>query len=82
MSESWMWTVWPERSRRACSEVQGLLLRPRCSAERGPETIKKAYRTLARQRHPDVSKAAGAESKFKEIGEAYATLKDPEKRAA
>jgi curved DNA-binding protein len=45
------------------------------------ETIKKAYRKLARQHHPDVSKAAGAEARFKEIGEAYATLKDPEKRA-
>lgn len=44
--------------------------------------IKKAYRKLARQYHPDVSKAAGTEAKFKEIGEAYATLKDPEKRAA
>jgi curved DNA-binding protein len=46
------------------------------------EAIKKAYRKLARQHHPDVSKDAGAEARFKEIGEAYATLKDPEKRAA
>ncbi|MDF2464183.1 MAG: chaperone DnaJ-like protein [Ramlibacter sp.] len=46
------------------------------------EQIKKAYRKLARQHHPDVSKSTGAEAKFKEIGEAYATLKDPEKRAA
>lgn len=46
------------------------------------DTIKKAYRILARQHHPDVSKVAGAESRFKEIGEAYATLKDAEKRAA
>lgn len=46
------------------------------------DTIKKAYRKLARQHHPDVSKAAGAEARFKEIGEAYATLKDPEKRTA
>lgn len=46
------------------------------------EQIKKAYRRLARQYHPDVSKAAGTEARFKEIGEAYATLKDPEKRAA
>ncbi|HXD40443.1 MAG TPA: DnaJ C-terminal domain-containing protein [Ramlibacter sp.] len=46
------------------------------------EQIKKAYRKLARQHHPDVSKTAGTEAKFKEIGEAYATLKDPEKRAA
>jgi curved DNA-binding protein len=46
------------------------------------ETIKKAYRKLARKYHPDVSKSPDAEAKFKEVGEAYATLKDPEKRAA
>jgi curved DNA-binding protein len=46
------------------------------------EAIKKAYRKLARQHHPDVAKEAKAEERFKEIGEAYATLKDPEKRAA
>ncbi|MBI5278047.1 MAG: J domain-containing protein [Burkholderiales bacterium] len=46
------------------------------------EAIKKAYRKLARQHHPDVAKEAGADARFKEIGEAYATLKDPQKRAA
>ena len=46
------------------------------------EQIKKAYRKLARQHHPDVSKSPEAEAKFKEVGEAYATLKDQEKRAA
>lgn len=46
------------------------------------EAIRKAYRRLARKYHPDVSKEAGAEAQFKEIGEAYETLKDPEKRAA
>jgi len=46
------------------------------------EEIKKAYRRLARKYHPDVSKEPGAEEKFKELGEAYETLKDPEKRAA
>jgi curved DNA-binding protein len=52
--------------------------------ERGASTeeIKKAYRRLAQKYHPDVSKEAGAEARFKEIGEAYQTLKDPEKRAA
>ena len=52
--------------------------------ERGAseEDIKKAYRRLARKYHPDVSKEAGAEEKFKEVAEAYQTLKDPEKRAA
>ena len=44
--------------------------------------IKKAYRKLARQHHPDMSKESGAEARFKEAAEAYATLKDPEKRAA
>jgi curved DNA-binding protein len=44
--------------------------------------IKKAYRRLAQKYHPDVSKEPGAEARFKEIGEAYQTLKDPEKRAA
>lgn len=46
------------------------------------EDIKKAYRRLARKYHPDVSKATDAEERFKELGEAYAVLKDPEKRAA
>jgi curved DNA-binding protein len=46
------------------------------------EQIKKAYRKLARTHHPDVSKSPEAEAKFKEVAEAYQTLKDPEKRAA
>ncbi len=46
------------------------------------DDVKKAYRKLARQYHPDVSKRADAEERFKELGEAYAVLKDPEKRAA
>lgn len=44
--------------------------------------IKKAYRSLARKYHPDVSKEANAEEKFKEVAEAYEVLKDKEKREA
>ncbi len=46
------------------------------------EAIKKAFRRLAMQYHPDRNKEDGAEAKFKEIGEAYEVLSDPEKRAA
>ncbi|HEX5314098.1 MAG TPA: DnaJ C-terminal domain-containing protein [Gammaproteobacteria bacterium] len=47
-----------------------------------PDEIKRAYRKLARRYHPDVSKEAGAEAKFKEVAEAYEVLKDPDKRRA
>ncbi|CAG0949431.1 Curved DNA-binding protein [Burkholderiales bacterium] len=46
------------------------------------DDIKRAYRKLARKFHPDVSKEPDAEARFKELGEAYAVLRDPEKRAA
>ena len=46
------------------------------------EDIKQAYRRLARKYHPDVSKEADAEARFKEVGEAYEVLKDPARRAS
>ncbi len=46
------------------------------------DDIKRAYRKLARTLHPDINKEEGAEAKFKDLGEAYEVLKDPEKRAA
>ncbi len=45
------------------------------------DEIKTAFRKLARQYHPDVSKEPDAEEKFKEINEAYGVLSDPQKRA-
>ena len=44
------------------------------------DDIQRGYRKLARKYHPDVSKESGAEDKFKEIGEAYEVLRDPDKR--
>src|SRR5215207_1820763 len=43
--------------------------------------IKQAFRKLAREYHPDVSKHSDAEAKFKEINEAYEVLSDDDKRA-
>ncbi len=48
--------------------------------ESTPEEIKRAYRTLARKYHPDVSKAPDAAKRFKELNEANEVLSDPEKR--
>lgn len=44
------------------------------------EEIRKAYRKLARKYHPDRNQAAGAEDRFKEVGEAWEALKDEERR--
>ena len=45
------------------------------------DTLKRAYRRMARQYHPDINKEPGAEDRFKEIGRAYEVLSDPQTRA-
>jgi molecular chaperone DnaJ len=50
------------------------------SREATPEEIKRAYRKLARQYHPDINSASDAQEKFKEINAAYEVLSDPQKR--
>jgi molecular chaperone DnaJ len=47
-----------------------------------PDDLRRAYRTLAKQYHPDVNKDPGAEERFKEINEAYAVLSSEERKAA
>lgn len=46
------------------------------------DEIKKAYRKLSKQFHPDINKEAGAEDQFKEISEAYEILSDEQKRSS
>ncbi|MFC0188130.1 molecular chaperone DnaJ [Fictibacillus aquaticus] len=62
-------------SKRDYYEVLGL------GKDASSDEIKKAYRKLARQYHPDVNKEADAEEKFKEVKEAYETLSDSQKKA-
>jgi curved DNA-binding protein len=52
------------------------------SRDASAEDIKRAYRKLARQYHPDKNKAKGAEDRFKEANEANEVLSDPKKREA
>lgn len=52
------------------------------SRDASQDEIKRAYRRLARKYHPDISKESDSETKFKDLGEAYEVLSDPEKRAA
>ncbi len=51
------------------------------SRDADSDTLKSAYRRLARQYHPDINKDPGAEDRFKEIGRAYEVLSDSQKRA-
>jgi molecular chaperone DnaJ len=62
-------------SKRDYYEVLGV------ARDASSEQIKKAYRTLARQYHPDLNKESDAETRFKEINEAYEVLSDTDKRA-
>ena len=62
-------------SKRDYYEVLGL------SKGASADEIKKAYRKLSKQFHPDLNKEEGAEAKFKEIAEAYEVLSDDQKRA-
>ena len=62
-------------ARRDFYEILGV---PRNASQ---SEIKRAYRRLARQCHPDVSDSPDAEARFKEINEAYQVLNDPQKRA-
>jgi molecular chaperone DnaJ len=62
-------------SKRDYYEVLGL------DKDSSADDVKKAYRKLARQYHPDVNKAADAETKFKEVKEAYDVLSDSQKKA-
>src|SRR5579884_2920191 len=67
---------WSMASKRDYYEVLGV------ARSASDDEVKKAFRRLAKQYHPDTNKESGAEARFIEINEAYEVLSDPQKRAA
>ena len=68
-----------ETRRSAVSDYYEVLGVPR---DASTEEIKRAYRKIARQMHPDVNPGPEAEERFKEVGRAYDVLSNPDKRQA
>src|SRR5437763_11230768 len=71
----------PVRLRRGQMEFKDYYAVLGVAKHASQEEIQRACRKLARKYHPDINKTSGAEDKFKNIGEAYEVLKDPDKRA-